>query len=106
VKAPGSRAHRRQALRPWLVADLLVLKREMPRSLISCYENVVLNLDRLARSHGKQGAAQREARSVLGRLETMTMDRMIQGGLHEFLEGFLNDNNRIGGVVAEQYLFA
>ena len=96
----------RQALRPWLVADLLVLKREMPRSLISCYENVVLNLDRLARSHGKQGAAQREARSVLGRLETMTMDRMIQGGLHEFLEGFLNDNNRIGGVVAEQYLFA
>ena len=96
----------RQALRPWLVADLLVLKREMPRSLISCYENVVLNLDRLARSHGKQGAAQREARSVLGRLETMTMDRLIQGGLHEFLESFLADNNHIGGVVAEQYLFA
>ena len=96
----------RQALRPWLVADLLVLKREMPRSLISCYENVVLNLDRLARSHSKQGAAQREARGVLGRLENMTMDRMIQGGLHEFLEGFLDDNNRIGGVVAEQYLFA
>ena len=95
----------RQALRPWLVADLLVLKREMPRSLIACYENVVLNLDRLARSHGKQGGAQRHARGTLARLETLTLDNLIQSGLHEFLEDFTADNNQLGTIVAEQYLF-
>jgi len=36
----------------WLVADLLILRPEMPRSLISCYESVVRNLDRLANTHG------------------------------------------------------
>ena len=96
----------RQALRPWLVADLLVLKREMPRSLVACCEAVVDNLDRLAHSHGKQGPAQRHARAMLSSLETLTMQRLIQGGLHEFLQGFLNDNNKLGATIAEQYLFS
>jgi uncharacterized alpha-E superfamily protein len=96
----------RQALRPWLVADLLVLKREMPRSLIACSDNVVLNLDRLARSHGKQGAAQRQARASLARLESLSTDRLIQSGLHEFLDDFISGNNRLGELIAEQYLFA
>ena len=95
----------RQALRPWLVADLLVLNREMPRSLIACYENVVTNLDRLARSHGKQGGAQRHARATFARLENLTLDQLFQGGLHEFLEDFTDNNNRLGALVAEQYLF-
>ena len=95
----------KQALRPWLVADLLVLKREMPRSLIACSENVVLNLDRLARSHGKQGAAQRQARSILARLEQLTLDNLVQGGLHEFLTEFIYGNYQLGALVAEQYLF-
>jgi len=95
----------RQSLRPWLVADLLVLKREMPRSLISCYENIVGDLDRLGRSHGRQGPAQRHARATFGRLDLLTMDSLFQGGLHEFLESFLADNNRLGALIAEQYLF-
>ena len=31
----------RESLKPWLIADLLILKEEMPRSLASCYENIV-----------------------------------------------------------------
>jgi len=38
----------RESLQPWLVADLLILKEEMPRSLASCYEAVVRNLDQVA----------------------------------------------------------
>ena len=38
----------RENVKPWLVADLLMLKDEMPRSLASCYENLVQNLDRIA----------------------------------------------------------
>ena len=31
----------RESVKPWLIADLLILKDEMPRSLASCYENLV-----------------------------------------------------------------
>ena len=31
----------RESLKPWLVADLLILNDQMPRSLASCYENLV-----------------------------------------------------------------
>ena len=39
----------RESLKPWLVADLLILKEEMPRSLASCYEAIVRNLDQRRR---------------------------------------------------------
>src|SRR6187397_108521 len=45
----------RENLKPWLIADLLILRDEMPRSLASCYENLVLYLDHIARAYGRQG---------------------------------------------------
>lgn len=95
----------RQSLKPWLVADLLILRPEMPRSLISCYESAVRNLDRLAKSHGRQGPAQRHARAVHGRLENLSTESLFQSGLHEFVEEFISDNNKLGALVSEQYLF-
>jgi uncharacterized alpha-E superfamily protein len=95
----------RTSMKPWLVADLLILRPEMPRSLISCYESIVRNLDNLARAHGRQGAAQRQARSTYGKLETLTMESVFQGGLHEFVESFIGENNRLGALISEQYLF-
>jgi uncharacterized alpha-E superfamily protein len=38
----------RDSVKPWLVADLLILNRQMPRSLASCYENINRYLDDLA----------------------------------------------------------
>lgn len=95
----------RTSMKPWLVADLLILRPEMPRSLISCYESIVRNLDDLARAHGRQGAAQRQARGVYGKLETLTMESVFQGGLHEFVQDFISENNRLGTLITEQYLF-
>ena len=95
----------RDSLKPWLVADLLILRPEMPRSLISCYESVVQNLDRLGKSHGRQGPAQRHARAVLGQLENATIESVFQNGLHEFIDDFIADNHRLGALVSEQYLF-
>src|ERR1700741_5439896 len=82
----------RQAVKPWLVADLLMLRDEMPRSLASCYENLVQNLDRIAKAYGRQGPAQRQARSIRTRLENSKMDEIFQSGLHEFITSFITDN--------------
>jgi uncharacterized alpha-E superfamily protein len=94
----------RESLKPWLVADLLILKEEMPRSLASCYENIVTNLDKMAASYGRQGPAQRLARGVRTRLQNSRMDEIFQRGLHEFIQEFIADNNRIGTTISQQYL--
>lgn len=94
----------RENVKPWLVADLLILKDEMPRSLASCYENLVQNLDRIANAYGRQGPAQRHARAVRGRLENAKIEGIFQNGLHEFIDEFVEDNNRLGSAVSQQYL--
>jgi uncharacterized alpha-E superfamily protein len=94
----------RQGIKPWLVADLLILRPEMPRSLTSCYENIVRHLDSLGLSHGRQGASQRHARAMLGRLENEKIETIFQSGLHEFITAFIGDNTRLGSAIAEQYL--
>ncbi len=94
----------RENVKPWLVADLLMLRDEMPRSLASCYENLVQNLDRIANAYGRQGPAQRQARTVRARLENAKIEDIFQSGLHEFIDEFVEDNNRLGTAVAQQYL--
>ena len=94
----------RDSLKPWLIADLLILNNQMPRSLASCYENLVRNLDLIGNAYGRQGMSQRQARGIRARLESSRMDEIFQGGLHEFITEFVADNNRLGSTITQQYL--
>ncbi|HLH93428.1 MAG TPA: alpha-E domain-containing protein [Xanthobacteraceae bacterium] len=94
----------KENLKPWLVADLLILNEQMPRSLASCYENLVRFFDAIAHAYGRQGPAQRKARAVRTRLQNSRMNEIFQSGLHEFISGFIVDNNALGAAVSEQYL--
>ena len=94
----------RENVQPWLVADFLILRPEQPRSLISCYKALNEYLDQIAENYGRQGPAQHQARAVMARLENTNMDTIFQSGLHEFLTGFLADNNRLGSAISQQYL--
>ena len=94
----------RESLRPWLIADLLILNEELPRSLAACYKNIVDSLDNLGTAYGRQGKAQRQARTIYTALENCTIEQIFQTGLHEFLTGFISDNNRVGAAIVEQYL--
>src|SRR5579863_5810164 len=79
----------RETLKPWLIADLLILNDSLPRSLASCYGNLVRNLDQIGVAYGRQGAAQRHARGVRNRLEHSHMDDIFQHGVHEFIQEFI-----------------
>jgi uncharacterized alpha-E superfamily protein len=94
----------RQSVKPWLIADLLILKKEMPRSLVSCYDNLARNLDAIGNAYGVQGPSQRHARAMLLRLDSGNVEAVFEHGLHEFLTEFIADNTRLGAIVAEQYL--
>ena len=94
----------RETLKPWLIADLLILNDTLPRSLASCYGNLVRNLDQIGVAYGRQGAAQRHARGVRNRLEHSHMDDIFQHGVHEFIQEFILDNSRLGEIITKQYL--
>ncbi len=95
----------RDRVKPWLIADLLILKAAMPRSLIACYESIDVALNSLARENGRSGAAQRQARAMLSSLERASMSDIFQGGLHEFITTFIEDNAKLTAAISEQYLF-
>jgi uncharacterized alpha-E superfamily protein len=94
----------RESVKPWLVADLLVLNRQMPRSLASCQALIVQLLENLAEAYGRRGASQRLASAMMERLSESDMEDIFQSGLHEFILGFLAENNRLAAAVHDQYL--
>lgn len=94
----------RETLKPWLIADLLILNETLPRSLSSCYSNLVRNLDQIGVAYSRQGPAQRHARGIRNRLEHSHIDDIFQHGLHEFIQEAISDNNRLGEIIAKQYL--
>lgn len=94
----------RDSVRPLRVADLLILNRQMPRSLASCYEVLVRHLDLIADAYGRRGPSQRLASATLSRLSDLAIEEIFSQGMHEFIEGFIEENNRLGSAVADQYL--
>jgi len=94
----------RDNVKPWLVADLLILNTQMPRSLACCYETITRHLDALGDFYGRQGQSQRLARTLHSRLTNTNIGQVFQDGLHEFITAFLAENGKVGAAVAEQYL--
>lgn len=96
----------REALKPWLIADLLILRREMPRSLAACAAETMDLLTELASKSGRQGEADRLARRRLTQFESGDIEKIFQSGLHEFLRRFIAENGAIDRAIANQFRFA
>jgi len=94
----------RESIKPWQIADLLILRKELPRSLISCYDNIVYFLDAIGKAYGHSGASQKQAHDVLARLSRLTTDDIFRTGLHEFITAFVEDTDRLGRAINDQYL--
>lgn len=96
----------RDGLKPWLVAELLISRSELPRSLAASIEEIVTLLTALGRRSGKQGEADRLARHRLQHLRQAKIEQIFQGGLHEYLQSFLAENMRLDQAIAQQFRFA
>ena len=86
----------RDTIHPRKVAELLVLRSDMPRSLRNCASEILRMLEIVAGSTGKE--ALRQAGELQARLEFARMDDIMEAGLHEYLLDFLR---RIGELGAE-----
>jgi uncharacterized alpha-E superfamily protein len=95
----------RDAFKPWHIADFLILNQQMPRSLHSCYGEIVQALSGLSQSYGQETDCQVLASSMLAQLRMLDMPGIFQSGLHEFLNDFINENNRLAHEIATTYHF-
>jgi uncharacterized alpha-E superfamily protein len=92
-------------LKPWLIADLLIFRRELPRSLLASAAETVELLSQLGESTGRQGEADRLARQRERDLLETNIDTVFQRSLHKFLGRFINDNAAVGQAIAAQFRF-
>lgn len=115
----------RDRLEPLRVAELMILRPELPRSLLSCASQVTYYLARVAGSEPGAGAGEEDdelggptktvtghdrspslsaARSIEHALRTTTIERIFEIGLHEFLTDFVESVNALGVDVRREYL--
>ncbi len=92
----------RDVITPERVAELLILRPEMPRSLLACLNEVELNLKELANS--RSGATLRQAGKLRAELSFCTIDEILNEGLHNFLQRFLEQVSQIAIGISQDFL--
>jgi len=94
----------KEGIRPWLIAEFLIMREQMPRSLISCTAEIKDCLDRLGEEYGQRHECHRIAGQIYSRLRFGKVEDVFQSGLHEFLLDYMALNNRLAYEVNRSYL--
>src|SRR5262245_40894491 len=94
----------RDQILPIKVAELLILERRMPRSLVACLDPLTIALRRTTDQH--DAPAKRLASELNARLTHAHIEEIFQGGLHEYLEKCLEDFSALGVRIQRAYLGA
>ena len=94
----------RDVITPERVADLLILRRDMPRSLHASLREVVDNLALVSNGHSAE--TERRAGRLLADLQYGRIDEILATGLHAFLTQFLDRVNDLGAGIGRDFLVA
>ena len=92
----------RNVIRPEKVAELLILRADMPRSLAACIHEVVANLERVANE--QSGETLRRAGRLQADLQYGRIDEILATGLHAFLTQFLERVGTLGVGISRDFL--
>jgi uncharacterized alpha-E superfamily protein len=87
---------------PARVAELLILRADMPRSLASCMNDVVANLAQVGNAHSRE--TERRAGLIQADLQYGRIDVILQHGLHAYLTAFLQRVNDLADGVSRDFL--
>ena len=92
----------RDVITPERVAELLILRSDMPRSLHFCVNGVVKNLDLIA--NRQSGETQRQAGLLHAQLHYARIEDILERGLHEYLTDFMDRIYMLGDGVSKNFL--
>ncbi|MES2186032.1 MAG: alpha-E domain-containing protein [Pseudomonadota bacterium] len=93
----------RDVIRPERVAELLILRADMPRSLHASLNEVVSNLASVVDGPGNT-VSQRKAGKLRAELQYGQIDEILATGLHAFLTQFLDRVNELGAFISREFL--
>ncbi|MBP1202544.1 putative alpha-E superfamily protein [Duganella sp. 1411] len=92
----------RDVITPARIAELLMLRGDMPRSLLACMDEVVQNLAEVR--NDVSADTERLAGRLRAALQFSNIDDILEAGLHETLTRFLADINQLGNRVSRDFL--
>ncbi len=92
----------RDVIRPERVAELLILRPDMPRSLHASLNEVVKNLGLVANE--QSGETHRRAGKLCAELKYGRIDEILATGLHAYLTQFLDRVNDLGMHISRDFL--
>ena len=92
----------RDVIKPERVAELLILRADMPRSLHASLNAVVNNLSLVA--NDKNSETQRRAGKLAAELKYGRIDEILATGLHAYLTQFLDRVNDLGANISREFL--
>ncbi|RYG10748.1 MAG: alpha-E domain-containing protein [Burkholderiales bacterium] len=92
----------RDVIKPERVAELLILRADMPRSLLGCLNEVMSNLAMVTSDQNSE--TQRRAGKLCADLKYARIDEILATGLHAFLTQFLDRVNELGAHVSREFL--
>jgi uncharacterized alpha-E superfamily protein len=92
----------RDVITPARVAELLILRAGMPRSLMACVTEVVTNLAEVRNNSSAE--TERFAGRIHADLRFSSMDEILKRGLHDFLTEFLKQIYELGNRVSRDFL--
>ena len=92
----------RDVITPARVAELLILRGDMPRSLASCLNEVSVNLEMVR--NRRSAETERRAGLLRAQLQYGRIEDILAQGLHLYLTEFLERINDLGKRVSEDFL--
>ena len=92
----------RDVITPDRVAELLILNKDMPRSLHFCLNSVIKNLDLIA--NRQSGETLRRAGVLHAQLHYGRIEDILAHGLHEWLTGFMGSIYQLGDGISKDFL--
>ena len=92
----------RDVIKPERVAELLILRPDMPRSLLACLNELISNLSMV--TSDPLSETQRRAGKLRSDLQYARIDEILSAGLHAFLMQFLDRVNELGAHISREFL--
>ncbi|VWX36633.1 conserved hypothetical protein [Limnobacter sp. 130] len=92
----------RDVITPDRVAELLILRDDMPRSLLASLNEVCANLEMIRNDYS--ASTERRAGKLRAELLYSQIDDILQMGLHAYLTNFLERVNDLGNRISKDFL--
>lgn len=92
----------RDVITPKRVAELLMLRADMPRSLLACMDEILSNLQEVRNDTSTE--TERFAGKLHASLKFAKIDEILADGLHDHLTKFLEQINTLGNRISRDFL--